>query len=495
MRRFVPLAVLLAAGILAVAQPVPPTPAAGEIRALVEKLGSDEFADREAAGRQLEELGAAAVAELRAGCKSENPEVARRAQDILRRVERRLANEKTLAPTLVELDAKDQPLDKVLAELSKQAKCEVVLGGLKQEELAARKVTVSTGGKVPFWTAVLAVCDAGDVQVAVAGGFLAPGAMPYLGRAPRGVRVAADTGRAVVLEARGDAKKRPAAVYGSVLVEALPFPKGLEPPEPSVLLQAWPEPRLQWQTANGVKVSTATDATGAKLTSEPGAVGAPLAALKGEGGTIWLKRNPDGTAGTLVVSEFEVAGAFRPNVRQAVVRFKPGEKPAGAVKELGVTLFATVRSGVEPLSQAGGLEANKLVTGSGVPVVEMTANYRKGENGRWVAVVNLTYDQTVQAATLSDELAGVKGGATPGNQTVYGVRVTDANGRPFTLGLAGMHSGFEASGKRVILQPTLELYPDRDGQGPPTTITFWGTYAKPVEVPVMLKDVLLTKSK
>jgi hypothetical protein len=272
----------------------------------------------------------------------------------------------------------------------------------------------------------------------------------------------------------------------------MPFPRGAEPPEPSVLLQAWPEPRLPWQAANSVKVSTATDATGMKLVSEPGLVAAPKVEPTSREGVIMV-RNPDGSASFVRDAPgFQLPAAFKPNVRQAVVRFKPGEKPASAVKELQVTLLATVRSAVEPLSQANGMEANKVVTGTGVPVVEMTANYRKGENGRWFVSVNLTHDSTVQAATLSDELIGVKGGAMPGNQTVFGVRVTDADGRPFTLGLSGMHSGFEAFGKRTILQPTLELHPDKAGQGPPTTVTFWGSYAKPVEVPVTLKDVPLT---
>src|SRR5262245_27532348 len=108
MRHLVPLAVLLAAGTLAAAEPVPP--AAGEVRALAGKLGSSEYAEREAATKRLEELGVAALDELRAACRSENPEVVRRAQDISRKIERRLANEKTLAPTLVELDVKDRRL-------------------------------------------------------------------------------------------------------------------------------------------------------------------------------------------------------------------------------------------------------------------------------------------------------------------------------------------------------------------------------------------------
>ena len=187
MRRIVPLAVLLVAGALVGSRPAPP--AAGEIRAPAAQLGRDEFADREPATRHLQELGEVAITELRAGCKSENPEIARRSQDILRRIERRLANEKTLAPTLVELDAKDQPLDDVLADLSKQAKCDIVLNGPKLKDLAAKKMTLSTGRAVPFWEAVLKVCDVAEVEIASVSGFHSPGAMPlHLGQSQAGVR-------------------------------------------------------------------------------------------------------------------------------------------------------------------------------------------------------------------------------------------------------------------------------------------------------------------
>ena len=44
----------------------------GEIRVLVQKLGSEDFQEREAATKRLEELGTVAIEELRAGCKSDN---------------------------------------------------------------------------------------------------------------------------------------------------------------------------------------------------------------------------------------------------------------------------------------------------------------------------------------------------------------------------------------------------------------------------------------
>jgi hypothetical protein len=287
-----------------------------------------------------------------------------------------------------------------------------------------------------------------------------------------------------------------------VLVEALPLPKTFNAVEPSVLLQVWPEPRLQWQSINSSKVTTATDAAGTKLAAEPGVLATPRPARDGRDGIVRdgvvMIRNADGSV-TFVrdTSGKQGASGFNPNPWQTIVRFKQGEKPSDVVKELNVTLFGTMRSGVEPLSQAGGLELNKSVTGTGVSAVEMHAKYQKDENGKWIATVTLNYDPTVlHPATLSDELAGVKAGANPGNQTVFGIRVTDADSKPFILGLGGLsNSGFGAQGKQVCMQATLELYPDKDGQGPPTTITFWGSYLKSVEVPVLLKDVPLSGGK
>jgi hypothetical protein len=235
---------------LTVAAPVP-QPNAREAALLVEKLGSTEFDEREAAGKRLEELGVLALDDLRAACKSENPEIADRAKDLVRKIERRVSSDRALAPTVVELEAKDAPLEVVLAALSKQAGCEVVLGGLKAEDLAEKKITLTTG-KVPFWSAVLKVCEAGELQVAVVSSFVAPGSMPYYGRPSKTdakLRGASDPNAAVVLEARDGTKKRPASVHGAVLVEAFEAPKGaLLPVTSGALLQFWPEPKLAWQS-------------------------------------------------------------------------------------------------------------------------------------------------------------------------------------------------------------------------------------------------------
>jgi hypothetical protein len=345
---------------------------------------------------------------------------------------------------------------------------------------------------------VLKVCDAADLQVASVGGFLAPGAMPYRGRPAVGLRVAAKPNQTVVLEPRGDAKRRPAAVYGAVLVEAIPFPKSTALDQ-SALLQAWPEPRLQWEATTELKVAKATGAGGDHLIAEAATVTPNGVIRRTEDGVIFV-RNPDGsvTAVRDTGGAFQLPGGFKPNPRQAVVRFKAGEKPAESVKELAVSLFANVRTGVEPLSRAGGLERNKPATGAGNAGVDLSITYRNDPNGKLMASVTVSYEaRAVQPVGVGDDLPGARPGTGigVGNYTVHGIQVTDAEGKPYTLGLSSGANQFDPTGKRVVLKLQLELHPDKEGHGPPAAVTFWGTHSRQVEVPLNFKDVPLTGGK
>jgi hypothetical protein len=479
----------------------PQEPTKEEIKQLIEKLGSPEFTEREESTKRLAEIGAPALDALREACKSENPETARRAQEVLRKLEQKLANEKMLAPTLVELDERDAALDVLLAALSKQGKCEVVLGGLKPEELAQQKVTVSTNGKVPLWTAVLKVCEAADLQIAVVGGFMAPGAMPYLGRPKGKLRVATNPNQSIVLEAREPkTPRRPAAVQGAVLIETLPYPKNMVVVDsPTVLIQAWPEPHLQWQATTTVKIVKAIDTNGVRLAAEylpPRGARAPMITREG----IILIRNADGSVTVIrdVSPGSQSGGLFSPNTRQAVLNFKHTDKQTEIVKQLDLSFYASVRTGIEPICQARGLLQNQNAKGASGSDVEMSVRYEKDPNDKLVAEVSLNYDtKNVQPVGIVDELPGIKGTTNLGygNHTVNGILITDKDGKPFGLGLRSGSNQLEGNGNRITRKMTLELVPDRDSNSPPTTITFWGTHSRQVEIPISLKDVPLTVTK
>jgi hypothetical protein len=468
-----------------VAEPAPPS--ARESARLVEKLGSPDFAEREAATKRLDELGPQALDDLRAACKSEDPEIADRAKDLVRKIERRVASARTLAPTLVELDAKDVPLDDVLAALSKQIGYDVVLGGPKADELAAKKLSVTTG-KVPFWTAVVQVCEAADLKLAVAGGFVAPGSLPYRGRAnqPRGavpgapLRVASKSEEAVVLEARGAAKKRPACVHGAVLVEAVELPNGAANPDASAaVLQFWPEPKIMWEVVARTKVTKATDEKGQKLLPDvtiPPPAPAPQPGIQPVG---------LGAAPVTTVKLMKV------NVRQTVVKFQPGAERFAVARELTGTAYAVVRSAVEPVVTIA-LDPQKAVTVTGQAGTEVTAALRTDAKGKRFVDVTLSLAHTVvNPVSTHDELPDGKPAARGGNRTITGVQVTDADGEAFALALANQESALNHASRRIVVKLTVEPVVAKDGPREPARVVFWGTVVKPVEIPFALKDVPL----
>ena len=76
-----------------------------DISVLVAQLGDRDYATREAAMKRLEEIGPPALTPLEAATRSDIPEVAERATQLLTRISRRLDAERVLAPTCVELPA------------------------------------------------------------------------------------------------------------------------------------------------------------------------------------------------------------------------------------------------------------------------------------------------------------------------------------------------------------------------------------------------------
>lgn len=483
------VAVVLGFGWVGLARDAAPPPAA-DPAGLVRQLGSDDYAEREEAMRRLDDLGPAALDALRAGVRSNDPEIALRSLELLRRIERRLDNERTLTPTRVELDVRDEPLDAVLARLSRQGQWEVVLGGPRPEELAGRRITLTTGGPVPFWEAVRQVCAAADLQIAVANGFLAPGATAYSGRPRPGVRTAYPH-TALVLEPRGGAARRPAAVRGAVLVEALPLPLDAATDGPAVILQVWPEPRLRWEETTGVRVLLARDPTGSRVTADLTPPGATADRPPGDG--VVLMRNPDGTAGLARAAGTLPSGLFRPHARQAIVRFRgDGPLPPDTLETLDVVLTGKVRSGTEPVCRVTALDPNREAIATGPAGTELRFRYTPRADGPWTARAEIRYHTgEFQPVAVTEALPGVRlgPGFVSGNSTLSGLLLTDADGRPFALGLVSGHSRSDRGGGDLNLSLELTFDP---GRRVPAAVSLWGSYRKTVDVAVSLRGVGLT---
>jgi hypothetical protein len=125
--------------------------------ALVEKLGSASYAEREAA-KSLESLGAKALPPLRASLKSNDLEVRTRARSLINKIEGNLL----LQATTVRLDFKDATVEEIVKSLSKQAGFNV---GLAQRgpNPGAVRITLQDPTPIPFWTAIDRICAAGQL--------------------------------------------------------------------------------------------------------------------------------------------------------------------------------------------------------------------------------------------------------------------------------------------------------------------------------------------
>jgi hypothetical protein len=87
------MSLLLATILLLIGAPPAPGGPPAEVERLIQQLGSEQFADREAASRALDAIGEPALDALRKAGRSSDAEVRRRADELLRRIEDRAATQ------------------------------------------------------------------------------------------------------------------------------------------------------------------------------------------------------------------------------------------------------------------------------------------------------------------------------------------------------------------------------------------------------------------
>jgi hypothetical protein len=133
---------------------------ATEPAALVERLGSPRYAEREEAAGALERLGRQAIAALRAARDDRDPEIRTRTTALLNKIEAALLTE----PTLVTLDFEDRPLPEVVKALS--ASTGIKLGLIPENSPAwpNRRISVHEAAPLPFWKAMDRLCEVAQLQ-------------------------------------------------------------------------------------------------------------------------------------------------------------------------------------------------------------------------------------------------------------------------------------------------------------------------------------------
>ncbi len=130
--------------------------------ALVEKLGSASYAEREAT-KSLENLGAKALPALRPSLKSHDPEVRTRARALINKIEGNLLTQ----ASLVRLNFKEATLDEIVKSISQQAGVDMALNGMGLAQagtaFGARRVTLVEPQPVAFWKAIDRLCEVGQL--------------------------------------------------------------------------------------------------------------------------------------------------------------------------------------------------------------------------------------------------------------------------------------------------------------------------------------------
>lgn len=415
-RSYWPLALLLGlwAGFLATT-PAPADdkkPDAEKIQKLINQLGSDKYEERQKAAQELDAIGAPALELLRKAVKDGEPEVRKRADELVKKMEKAAEQTRVLAATKVHLVFKDTPVADAVAEIQKKTGYNIALFDPEQK-LKDRKVTLDTG-ETTFWSALEQFCHKAGLAEAAPQDMRMPPPLPP-GRpaapapAPKpvekkdqaaaqpAVRAVANAnladkavapqapappppapaiaqffpgqpGQIVLTDAGDKAKKEAADVSSAVRVKALPKSDLFgQPGEGEILLalEISPEPKLQWQQTMAVRIRKALDDQGQELKeAAPSAPGAPTNI--GVGAVVRPGFHP----------WFGGLNQYYP------VRLKKGEKAAKSLKELSGTVTAQLLTAPQAVITADNvLKSNgKTFKGADEGSIKIL-DVSKGDNG------------------------------------------------------------------------------------------------------------------
>jgi hypothetical protein len=475
------------------------------IKRLVDLLGSPRFAEREAAARVLDNLGAPALDALKKAAAGDEPETRRRAQDLIGRIEGRLLRERLLKPTGVRLVCRDVPLASAVETLAKKSGHAIVLAG-DGAQLRQRKIALDTG-ETSFWqaldqlrrTAGLEEDDQIEVPLPVEtvrwmrGGALRP--LP-----PR--LVSAEPGPIVLKD--GKVRDHPVHYAGAARVRVVPANASIQgsPQEKGEIifcLETSLEPRVILEHTSGAQIDKAVDDQGQELRpsleSDPAAPFGEPVFIAGHNGL------PRAVLGT--------------GAQQAAVRLQAGARPARSIKELRGRITVEVRTAPQAILEVGNVldATGKAIKGRQGASVTLT-DIEKLDAGHFVLRLDLQPAAGNANQLFSAALRGRFGGlplvpelpagiqaqmqqgcgaliAPPGGVLAdpMGLSLVDDQGRPFQLiDVPRRRSTITNNG--VVHELTLHFKPN-DGQSQPAKLVYSTMRVVTLEIPFVLKDIPL----
>jgi hypothetical protein len=478
------------------------TPNTAEIDNFVKQLGHEKFAQREAAKHALEDIGAPALDFLRRACTSDDPEIQRRARELVRSIEKRVERDLVLQPTRLQLSFKDMPVSEALAEIVKRSGYSILLGG-DATVLANRRLTLETGD-VSFWEALDLFCNKAELTQQPASTALQRGVPLSL----PGANPARLQGRSNLLRNSsivlipGKPPLYPTYYAGALRLRLLPsgaagqaFTPG--PGEVVMTLEVSPEPKLQGQDQLSVHVTQALDDKNQQIAQ----VVPPASSRNTEQQVIIQNGNQ------VIIRQVIVARSnFNPmesagwnGASQTVpVRLKLPEKAGQTLAALKATLSAQIQTPLQPLltiddiNKAGngriqgkdGSELQVLSVGADRGDVELRLQVfpRSPQVG---AGINIPIQMLPNGPAVP--LAGFR---TSASNSGTQFTLHDAEGQPYQLIATRVNETINQNSYALVY--LLTFRPAKPG-AEPRKLTYAASRLASIEVPFAMKNVPLSE--
>jgi hypothetical protein len=484
----------LAVGLVATAaEPIPgsaATPASTPtaIPALVEQLGSEQFAEREAAAAAIMKLGAPALPALQAALKSESAEVRERAAGLLAKIRRVTESAEKLVAKRVKLDYQDIPLGTAVNDLKSRTGLNIALDANRVTN-PLRRVTVQSG-ELPAWEALEAFCAAAGLREV----FQNELELPKNTQTTRRGYIAspqpppnADAVAITLID--GKPEKLPGSRGSAVRVLALPptFPGHkvtLGSGELTLCLDVTPVPGLGWQEVAGVKVTRLIDSN-----DRAGGAGTERNTTPGFDPSGMVVFGRGGVAMRFDINGNPIPPESQPNPRVVPVPLKLNSETPRAIKRLEGSVFAELQlpnqhliAVTDPAKKTG-----NWYHGPGelrFSVVEVKEAPRTGGTGS--IKVQMQFPSP-WAVNMRKRMWGGGFSESPRTQQPNRVEAFDAEGKPFPL---TNHGYTDMSDDGMTTTQTMAIsFPQ--GKGVPAKLVVIGPKPVLVEVPFVLENITL----
>ena len=465
---------------------------------LVVRLGADDFRERESAAAALEQCGRDAIPALRDGCRSEQPEVRRRAAVLLHKLQRAAASADRLIAKKLTLNYQAMPLAAAISDLKSRTGLNITLDANRVAD-PLRKITCATG-ELPTWDALDAFCSAAALKESFQQELDLP-------KGPRNTRLnftpppslpGADAVPIVLID--GTFARLTGTRSGAVRVLALPssFPGHrvrLGTGETTFCFDITPTPGLNWREVSAVKITKLVDDAG-----RFGGAGAMLpqdgSADDHNGGDVVVFANPGGFGGGRGAGRFnQRTGLWHnpermPNPRVVAVPLKLATPTARSIKRLEGHILGEITLTNQTLITVADPVKHLGVSFSGagdMRLTVLTATEDKG-NGATMQLL-LEYPPSW--------LASARRGMNPGgiwpeapstaNQTPS-VHYLDADGKPLPLVASESFTISSDNGQKLLLRLMVGF---RKSSGVPVKLVVVGPRPMVVEVPFVMENVPL----